>query len=143
MDSTERDSVLLEDLPTNLDITRIYNKIDLTGQTPHITESELGTNIFLSAKTGVGLNLLKQHLKASVGFGETSDNVFIARRRHLLALDRAEQSLANAANQLANQAPELVAEDLRQAQTSLSEITGEFSSDDLLGEIFGSFCIGK
>lgn len=144
MDSTERENdQLLEELPAGLDITRIYNKIDLTGQPPHIHTREHGSDIYLSAKTGAGLDLLKQHLKKSVGFGETSANVFIARRRHLQALSQAQQAVENAANQLINQAPELVAEELRQAQTNLSEITGEFTSDDLLGEIFGAFCIGK
>lgn len=144
MDSTELEhKELLEKLPAGIDITRIYNKIDLSGQPPQIVELEHGADIYLSAKTGAGLDLLKQHLKSSVGFGETSDNVFIARRRHLQALSEAQRSVENAGHQLNNHAPELVAEDLRQAQTSLSEITGEFSSDDLLGEIFGSFCIGK
>ncbi|MDD2760317.1 MAG: tRNA uridine-5-carboxymethylaminomethyl(34) synthesis GTPase MnmE [Methylomonas sp.] len=143
LDSTERDAALPENLPSGIAATLIFNKIDLTGQPPHIAEREHGTEIYLSAKSGAGLDLLKQHLKASVGFGETSDNVFIARRRHLLALDRALQALTNADNQMNHQAPELVAEDLRQAQNHLSEITGEFTSDDLLGEIFGSFCIGK
>lgn len=144
MDSTGNESSeLLDNLPAGIDITRIFNKIDLSDQAPRIVTHEHGADIYLSAKTGAGLDLLKQHLKSSVGFGETGDNVFIARRRHLQALSLAQQSVANAASQLSNQAPELVAEDLRQAQTSLSEITGEFSSDDLLGEIFGSFCIGK
>lgn len=144
MDSTEDESnELLDKLPSGIDVTRIFNKIDLSGNLPHVVEREHGVDIYLSAKTGVGLNLLKQHLKSSVGFGETGDNVFIARRRHLQALSMAQQSVESAANQLDYQAPELVAEDLRQAQSYLSEITGEFTSDDLLGEIFGSFCIGK
>ena len=144
MDSTDRENRELQDkLPTGIDITRIFNKIDLSGQPAHLIEHEHGVDIYLSAKTGAGLDLLKQHLKNSVGFGETTNNVFIARRRHLQALSLAQQSVENAGSQLNNQSPELVAEDLRQAQTSLSEITGEFSSDDLLGEIFGSFCIGK
>ncbi|QPK62773.1 tRNA uridine-5-carboxymethylaminomethyl(34) synthesis GTPase MnmE [Methylomonas sp. LL1] len=144
MDSMGADSAeLLDKLPADINVTRIFNKIDLSGHSAQMIEREHGAEIYLSAKTGVGLDLLKQHLKNSVGFGETTDNVFIARRRHLQALSLAQQSVANAGNQLSHQAPELVAEDLRQAQASLSEITGEFSSDDLLGEIFGSFCIGK
>jgi len=144
MDSTEReDNDLIQGIPAGIDITRIFNKIDLTGQPPHITEHEHKTDIYLSAKTGDGLELLKQHLKNSVGFGETTANVFIARRRHLQALSMAEQAVENAGYQLSNQAPELVAEDLREAQTHLSTITGEFTSEDLLGEIFGAFCIGK
>lgn len=144
MDSTERENdQLMEEFAAGLDITRIYNKIDLTGQPPHISTHAHGTDIYLSAKTGDGLELLKQHLKNSVGFGETSDNVFIARRRHLQALSQAQQAVENAGDQLNNHAPELVAEELRLAQARLSEITGEFTSDDLLGEIFGAFCIGK
>jgi len=144
MDSTAEDGdELTEKLPTGIDLTRIYNKIDLSGHAPQIIESERRIDIYLSAKTGAGLDLLKQHLKSSVGFGETGDNVFIARRRHLQALSKAEQAMESAGVQLYRQAPELVAEDLKEAQTCLSEITGEFSSDDLLGEIFGSFCIGK
>lgn len=134
---------LQEQLPVGIDVTRVFNKIDLCGQAPRIETRAQGVDIYLSAKTGIGLELLKQHLKSSVGFGETTDNVFIARRRHLQALSLAEQSVENAGLQLSHQSPELVAEELRQAQTSLSEITGEFTSDDLLGEIFGSFCIGK
>ncbi len=144
LDSTEPENDALTDsLHSATDITRIFNKIDLSGEPARIIESEKGASIYLSVKTGAGMDLLKQHLKQSVGFTETGDSIFIARRRHIQALSQAEQSLQSAAAQLQNQAPELVAEDLRQAQNSLSEITGEFSSDDLLGEIFSSFCIGK
>lgn len=130
-------------LPATLRLTRVYNKIDLVGRAPQMTTSAQGTEIYLSAKTGIGLDLLKDHLKLCVGFGETGDNVFVARRRHIQALLQAGQAVANAATQLQCHAPELVAEELRQAQLSLSAITGEFTSDDLLGEIFSSFCIGK
>jgi tRNA modification GTPase len=144
LDSSDADQRDMPDiLPTNIDITRIHNKIDLSGQEPRIVEGDAGVDIYLSAKKGLGLDLLKQHLKTSVGFGEAMDNVFVARRRHLQALSLAQQAVSRAADQFDNQAPELVAEELRQAQLSLSEITGEFTSDDLLGEIFGSFCIGK
>ena len=144
MDSTDADNdALLDQLPANIDVTLVFNKIDLSGHPARIIEHSHRDEIYLSAKTGAGLDLLKHYLKSSVGFGETTDNIFIARRRHLQALSLAQQAVENAGNQLKNQAPELVAEDLRQAQTSLSEITGEFTSDDLLGEIFGSFCIGK
>lgn len=130
-------------LPATLRLTRVYNKIDLVGRAPQIATSPHGVEIYLSAKTGVGLDLLKDHLKHCVGFGETGDNVFVARRRHIQALLQAGQAVANAATQLQYHAPELVAEELRQAQMNLSTITGEFTSDDLLGEIFSSFCIGK
>ncbi|MGR8930820.1 MAG: tRNA uridine-5-carboxymethylaminomethyl(34) synthesis GTPase MnmE [Gammaproteobacteria bacterium] len=134
---------LLPELPAKSNITRVFNKIDLIGICPHLDETERGTDIYLSAKTGAGLELLEGHLKQSVGLAERTDNVFIARRRHLQALELARQSIENAYIQLAHASPELVAEDLKQAQIKLSEITGEFNSDELLGEIFSSFCIGK
>ena len=135
---------ILKTLPANINITRIYNKIDLLGLEPEIIQNENGYSCYLSIKTGKGLDLLKQHLKQSVGFNEATDNVFIARRRHIEALKKGNDYIASALNQLQiNQAGELVAEDLRQAQLYLGEITGFISSDDLLGKIFSSFCIGK
>jgi tRNA modification GTPase len=98
----------------------------------------------VSAKTGAGIPELKRHLKASAGYQGQQEGEFIARRRHLQALDRASEYLLSGQKNLRGQAAgELLAEDLRQAQQALAEITGEFTSDDLLGEIFGSFCIGK
>lgn len=135
---------VLANLPDSIDLIKIYNKIDLLGMAPEISESEHGTQIYLSIKTGQGLELLKQHLKRSVGFSEQNDDVFIARRRHIELLNKSLELIQSARFQLQNnQAAELVAEDLRQAQHTLSEITGEFTSDDLLGRIFSSFCIGK
>jgi len=135
---------ILKTLPSGSNITQIYNKIDLLGLEPEIKQTELGTQIYLSIKTGNGMELLKQHLKQSVGFNEATDNVFIARRRHIEALNKGHEFVESALNQLrSSQAGELVAEDLRQAQMSLAEITGKFTSDDLLGKIFSSFCIGK
>ena len=135
---------LLKTLPANIDITKVYNKIDLLGIAPEIKQTEDGYSCYLSIKTGEGMDLLKQHLKQSVGFNEATDNVFIARRRHIEALRKGHEYVASALNQLqVSQAGELVAEDLRQAQMSLAEITGTVTSDDLLGKIFSSFCIGK
>jgi tRNA modification GTPase len=144
IDSTdpEIDSII-SSLPSGLDITKIYNKIDLLDIEPEITESEYGSQIYLSVKKNMGMELLTNHLKNSVGFNAETDDVFIARRRHIEALSRGYQFVESALEQLENQAGELVAEDLRQAQNSLAEITGAFSSDDLLGKIFSSFCIGK
>jgi tRNA modification GTPase len=134
---------ILTTLPSG-NITQIYNKIDLLGLEPEIKQTESGTQIYLSIKTGSGMDLLKQHLKQSVGFNEATDDVFIARRRHIEALNKGHEFVDSALNQLkGSQAFELVAEDLRQAQMSLAEITGTVSSDDLLGKIFSSFCIGK
>jgi len=99
---------------------------------------------FLERPHGDGLDLLRSHLKAAAGYQEAESGAFAARRRHLDALGRARQHAQNAADTLSStRAFELFAEDLRLAQRSLGEITGEFTSEDLLGEIFGSFCIGK
>ena len=100
--------------------------------------------ISLSAKTGVGISLLKQELKKIIGYDNTIEGNFIARRRHLEAIQKAKAHIFSGKHQLEiYHAGELLAEELRQAQQSLSEITGEFHSDDLLGKIFSSFCIGK
>ncbi|MDO8844730.1 MAG: tRNA uridine-5-carboxymethylaminomethyl(34) synthesis GTPase MnmE [Methylicorpusculum sp.] len=125
-------------------ITKIYNKIDLLGIDPEINQSAQGTQIYLSLRTGQGMELLKQHLKESAGFKGNNENVFIARRRHIEALQKSLNFVQSALMQLkTSKAGELVAEDLKLAQQGLTEITGEFSSDDLLGKIFSSFCIGK
>jgi tRNA modification GTPase len=140
----DEDPELLASLPSHIDITKIYNKIDLLGIAPEIKQHGHQSDIYLSIKTGQGMELLTEHLKQSVDFNSDTENVFIARRRHLEALNQAYQSVSNALNQLQTSlAGELVAEDLRLAQNSLAEITGQFSSDDLLGKIFSSFCIGK
>ena len=135
---------LLDSIPEGLDITTVYNKIDLLNAAPEIKNTESGTQIYLSIKTGAGMDLLIQHLKQSVGYNDATENIFIARTRHLEALRKSHELVQNALHQLqTTQASELVAEDLRLAQQALAEITGEFTSDDLLGKIFSSFCIGK
>jgi tRNA modification GTPase len=135
---------LLGSLPPELPVTRIHNKIDLSGHPPGLSDDNgKGPRIHLSLKTGAGVDSLIAHLKASVGYDSGAEGVFTARRRHLDALDRARQATDNALGRLRTGEPELLAEELRQAQHSLGEITGEFTSDDLLGRIFSSFCIGK
>jgi tRNA modification GTPase len=135
---------LLDSIPESLDITTVYNKIDLINREPEIQNTGSGTQIYLSIKTGAGMDLLIQHLKQSVGYNDATENIFIARTRHLEALRKSHELVQNALHQLQTSlASELVAEDLRQAQQALAEITGEFTSDDLLGKIFSSFCIGK
>jgi tRNA modification GTPase len=122
----------------------VKNKIDLTNATPTIVTEQGNTSITLSAKTGLGMELLTNHIKTHVGLTENNEGIFSARRRHLDALVRAQEFLQSGHHQLtANRAGELLAEDLRQAQFALAEITGEFRADDLLGRIFSSFCIGK
>ncbi len=135
---------LADDLPQGVPVTLIYNKIDLTGEMPRADETSSPPRIFLSARTGAGVDLLRAHLKARAGYRDREAGVFAARRRHLDALRRARFLVANAAHTLTeSRAFELFAEDLRLAQAALGEITGEVTSEDLLGEIFGSFCIGK
>ncbi|UYG07772.1 tRNA uridine-5-carboxymethylaminomethyl(34) synthesis GTPase MnmE [Halomonas sp. M4R1S46] len=125
-------------------LTLVRNKVDTSHESAGLDVSTTTPVLRLSAKTGAGVDNLKEHLKAVMGFSATTEGRFSARRRHLDALDRADAALSNGAAQLSGYgAGELLAEDLRDAQQALGEITGEFSADDLLGEIFGSFCIGK
>lgn len=131
-------------LPANLGVTVIRNKADLTGENLDMTE-EKGYSVYrISAKTGLGVDELKLHLKSLMGYQSNLEGGFIARRRHLEALDVAASHLQLGKEQLeVYLAGELLAEELRMAQIALSEITGRFTSDDLLGKIFSSFCIGK
>jgi tRNA modification GTPase len=134
----------LEQLPAEVPVTLVFNKIDLTGSPARLDQATTPPRVFLSARTGAGVELLRTHLKVSAGYRETESGALAARRRHLDALNRARQHVQSAADTLSStRAFELFAEDLRLAQHDLGEITGEFTSDDLLGEIFGSFCIGK
>ncbi|ENM5834984.1 tRNA uridine-5-carboxymethylaminomethyl(34) synthesis GTPase MnmE [Vibrio metoecus] len=131
-------------LPENIGITVIRNKADQTGEPLGICHVNQPTLIRLSAKTGHGVDALRQHLKECMGFSGNQEGGFMARRRHLDALERAAEHLDIGQQQLEGyMAGEILAEELRIAQQHLNEITGEFSSDDLLGRIFSSFCIGK
>ncbi|MDU3932803.1 MAG: tRNA modification GTPase [Serratia liquefaciens] len=131
-------------LPHRLPITVVRNKADITGEPLGMTEVNGHSLIRLSARTGEGIDLLRDHLKQSMGFTSNMEGGFLARRRHLQALEQAAQHLVEGKEQLVSAyAGELLAEELRLAQQALSEITGEFTSDDLLGRIFSSFCIGK
>jgi tRNA modification GTPase len=130
-------------LPDPSRLTVIANKADLSQLTPGLLNNSPAL-IAISAHTGEGVEALQEHLKDVMGFTGASEGGFTARRRHLDALERAAELLLTGKQQLhAYAAGELLAEDLRQAQNALSEITGEFTSDDLLGRIFSSFCIGK
>ena len=124
-------------------VTRIVNKIDLTGEPPRTESATSWTDVYLSVRSGAGLDLLRARMRAAAGFAGAQGQ-FSARRRHVEALRQAAESTARSAELLATGAgPELAAEELRLAQQALGEITGEVSSDDLLGRIFASFCIGK
>lgn len=137
----------LRDALERSSLTLIQNKIDLENQQPAFitpTRTDQTTIIRLSARQQHGMDLLRQHLKDCMGYQSEGEGSFIARRRHLDALDRARDCLQQAAWQLNNHgAAELVAEDLRHAHRHLGEITGEFTTDELLGRIFSSFCVGK
>lgn len=138
------DQAILEKMPSHIPVTLIHNKIDLIEKSPGLSENDGETEIWLSAKHHLGLDLLKQHLKTEMGYAQTEEGVFMARKRHLEALQTALHFVETGQQQLEHfAAGELLAEDLRQAQQALSEITGQFTSDDLLGRIFTSFCIGK
>jgi tRNA modification GTPase len=129
--------------PTRNNVTFVLNKSDISDLSPGIRQDKLAT-VTLSAKSHDGLEALGDHLKSCVGYTGTNEGSFVARRRHIEALNNTEKHLMSGKNQLLGPvAGELLAEDLRHAQQSLSSITGVYSSDDLLGQIFGSFCIGK
>lgn len=135
---------LIARIPPSLPLTVVRNKADLTGEPTGIGEVSGHSLITLSAQSGEGVDLLRAHLQESVGFNGNLEGGFLARRRHLQALDVAGEHLVQGKEQLVSAyAGEFLAEELRLAQQALSEITGEFSSDDLLGRIFSSFCIGK
>jgi tRNA modification GTPase len=142
---TRQDHLDIEDrLPKHIGLTRVFNKIDLSGRQAEIISTGDAIDIALSAKTGAGMDLLKNHLKQCMGYEQSVEGRFMARRRHLDALRLAEEHLKRARYNLQQaQAGELLAEELRLVQQALAEITGEFTSDDLLGRIFSSFCIGK
>ena len=152
LDSSDPESVdlskvrseFLAKLPSTLPVTIVRNKIDLNGE--QASESEQGGYqiISLSAQTHDGVKLLRDHLKQAMGFQTGIEGGFLARRRHLDALEKAAEHLQIGLVQLTEfHAGELLAEELRLVQSYLSEITGQFTSDDLLGSIFSSFCIGK
>lgn len=143
-DPTEIWPEFFHKLPKHIGLTIIRNKCDLSEETPGLLATNDIPVIAISAKNQSGLSELKQHLKDCMGFNNLSEGQFIARARHVKALQEALYHVENGKVQLLEfAAGELLAEELRIAQSHLSEITGEFSSDDLLGRIFSSFCIGK
>lgn len=141
---TEKDEKIWAELPEHIPLTIIRNKIDKQNKFSSLEKTSSKTVLFLSAKTGEGMDLLKKYLCESVGYHPEDEGVFIARRRHLDALSRARNSVESGYNCLTGMgAGELLAEELRQAQHALGEITGTFTNEDLLDKIFSSFCIGK
>lgn len=137
--SAEQD--IVRRLPPGIARLNVHNKIDLAGEAPRVVQTGDAAEVWLSAKTGEGIPLLRRELLRLAGWQPAGEGGFMARARHLAALNRARSHLLKAA-ELGEQL-ELQAEELRLVQGALSEITGEFSPDDLLGEIFSRFCIGK
>ena len=139
-------SVMALTLPVKTPIIDIWNKSDLASAA---VQAHLGATgaagVVISAKTGAGLQALREQLLSVVGWQSAPEGVFMARERHVRALAEVDVQLLRAAAQLRSTEPalDLLAEDLRQAQRHLGDITGQFTSDDLLGEIFSRFCIGK
>lgn len=138
---TAEDQAIVQRLPQNVVRVTVLNKADLAGVAVGRVETENGPHITLSAKVGEGVDLMRQELLNIAGWQAGSEDVFAARERHLIALRAAQVHLEQAGPMLVQ--PELFAEELRLTQALLNTITGEFSADDLLGEIFSRFCIGK
>jgi tRNA modification GTPase len=138
------DAALLAELPPTLPVLRIHNKIDLSGAEPERQERDGHVHLRISAASGAGLDLLRAELRRIAGLDAPGESLFSARSRHVDALQRTA-GFVGAASQRLRQGvmPELAAEELRLAQDALGEITGRVHSDDLLGHIFASFCIGK
>jgi tRNA modification GTPase len=138
---SDADLKILSELPDGLKKINIFNKIDILGRQPAELQGTGVTEIWLSAKTGQGLDLLRAALLRCIGWQPTEEGTFSARERHVRALRESEASLIRATN--VSGSLELIAEELRLAQHSFAQITGKISADDLLGEIFSRFCIGK
>lgn len=142
VDHATADLAFFAPLPAHVERIVLINKIDLDAMPPHSESRDQTQWLWASARTGAGLDNLREHLKQLAGAG-SGEGAFSARRRHVLALQQVDVHLQDTATELTHGAGELAAEALRQAQHALGEITGSYSSDDLLGAIFGSFCIGK
>ena len=140
---SELDLTILPDSVKDKPKIVIKNKIDLVDLKPRIHKVSNLMEIAISAKNGEGIDLVRGALSEFAGLSSSIEGVFLARKRHINAIEETLVFISNAIEQLEQGSSELVAEDLRQAGLQLSQVTGEFSSDDLLGEIFTSFCIGK
>jgi tRNA modification GTPase len=138
---TASDTSMLSSVPATIPKIFVHNKVDLLDSTTPANENLGDTHIYISAKVGTGIDTLRTEILATIGFDSNNSDVFIARTRHLDAIRRSVEHIHLGFHHWNNL--EILAEELRYAHNSLSEITGEFSSDDLLGEIFSRFCIGK
>ena len=142
---TRNDEKVAAAFPPGVPVIQVWNKIDLSGHRPSVSYLLNTTQVYLSALDGRGLELLRDELLRVAGWQQTGHTVYSARERHLIAMNVAKEHLALSAGHLESEVPllDLVAEELRLAQNALNSITGDFTSDDLLGAIFSRFCIGK
>jgi tRNA modification GTPase len=138
---TAADRAIAQRLPARLRPVTVFNKIDLSGESPRAEEEQHGWRVHVSAKTGAGIESLRKALLKLAGWQSQGEDVFMARERHLVALERAAAALERGRGGAAR--TEIFAEELRLAQRELGSITGDVSTDDLLGEIFSRFCVGK
>jgi tRNA modification GTPase len=138
---TALDRAIAGKLPAKLTPVTVLNKIDLSGDDPGAAEEPQGWRVHVSAKTGAGIDGLRRTLLELAGWQTDGGDIFMARERHLVALERAASALDRAGHSASR--TELFAEELRLAQRELDSITGEFTADDLLGQIFSRFCVGK
>lgn len=142
---TRADDAIVARFPDQVPVIRIWNKIDLSGHHPSVDQMADATHVYLSAQDHIGIDLLRKELLRIAGWQQTGESLYLARERHLIALKQANEHLEFAAAYAAqnDQSLDLFAEELRLTQDRLNSITGEFTSDDLLGVIFSRFCIGK
>ena len=142
---TRADEAIVARFPDGVPVIRVWNKIDLSGHHASVDQMDDATHIYLSAQDHIGIDLLRQELLRIAGWEQTGESLYLARERHLIALKHAHEHLQSAAEYAAqnDQLLDLFAEELRLTQDRLNSITGEFTSDDLLGVIFSRFCIGK
>ena len=146
MFDAQDDNPDLSILPDGLENTPLFiikNKIDLVNSDSTNANFDKYELVSISAKDGTGIDILTNKLSNFAGLNNVGEGVYLARQRHINALELALDAIDNSIEQLDSGSAELMAEDLRQAGQYMGSITGEFSSDDLLGEIFSSFCIGK
>ncbi len=134
MGCSAEDQAIIAGFPADIPLLQVFNKADLL-------KNQAGEGVYISAKTGLGIDELREQILKLIGWSNQEGGTFIARERHLIALNLAHTHLDQATKQLDQ--PELFAEELRLTQHALNSITGKFSADDLLGEIFSRFCIGK
>jgi tRNA modification GTPase len=139
--ATTQDLELVQGIPQSAKRVFVHNKIDLAGAPPRVQRDHTATSLYVSARTGAGMDMLRAELLAIAGWQPGAEDSFMARERHLIALRQAALHAARAGEHFGRS--ELFAEELRLAQEQLNSITGEFAADDLLGEIFSRFCIGK